>query len=423
MNTVFMILRKSFYPIAFLLFLFVPELLTAQEAPPNQPETIDVFMDCRGWNCRESYIRDEITFVNYVRNKDEADLHILVTEQQTGSGGEEFTIEFIGHNDFSDLSRTLTYFSAESDTEDERRSGLNENIKRGLFFFIADHPVAENLNISYEPEEGRQDAAELDRWNYWVFELNADTDFEGEESEKEFSLRGGFDVERITPEMKLEFELDQYYERQTFRDDDTTRVFTTESRGADLLLVKSLSDHWSVGVTSDVRSSTRNNLDLLTDGGLAVEYSIFPYEEFTRRQITILYGISGGYRDYIDRTIYDKTSEYLLEQELRTNIEFTQPWGEFETQINGSTYLHDLNKNRLDTEMQLNFRIYRGLSIYVSGEYAWIHNQLSIPAGDITDAEQLLNLRERFTSYSYEVRFGVEFTFGSIYNNIVNPRM
>lgn len=418
-----MFFTRFVYPLCGLLFLIVPEIITAQEASPDQAETIDVFLDCRGWNCSESYIRDEITFVNYVRNKDEADLHLLITTQQTGSGGLEYEVQFIGYHEFSDLSRTITYFSAESDTEDERRSGLNESIKRGLYFFLADRPVAENLNINYEPEEERQDVAELDRWNYWVFELNADTDFEGEESEKEFSLRGGLNIERITPEMKLEFDVSQYYERQTFRDDDTTRVFTTESRGADLLLVKSLSDHWSVGVTSDVRHSTRNNLDLLTDGGLAVEYSIFPYEEFSRRQITILYGISGGYRDYIDRTIYDKTSEYLFEQELRTNIEFTQPWGEFETQINGSAFLHDFNKNRLDTEMQLNFRIYRGLSIYVSGEYAWIHNQLSIPAGDITDAEQLLNLRERFTSFSYEVRFGVEFTFGSIYNNIVNPRM
>jgi len=48
---------------------------------------------------------------------------------------------------------------------------------------------------------------------------------------------------------------------------------------------------------------------------------------------------------------------------------------------------------------------------------------LSIPAGGITDEEQLLNLREQLTSYSYEMRFGLQFSFGSIFNNVVNPRL
>ena len=59
----------------------------------------------------------------------------------------------------------------------------------------------------------------------------------------------------------------------------------------------------------------------------------------------------------------------------------------------------------------------------MSGEYALINDQLSLPAGGITDEEQLLNLREQSTSYSYEIRFGLQFSFGSIFNNVVNPRL
>ncbi|MDZ7806418.1 MAG: hypothetical protein U5K71_04805 [Gracilimonas sp.] len=321
------------------------------------------------------------------------------------------------------MSRNLTYYSAESDTDDEIRNGLNDYIKKGLFFFLANLPVSENLTINYIPSEVQDETQTIDDWDFWVFEINTDMDLEGEESEKEFSLRGNAKAERITPDWKVEFEIQQYYERRKFTDDDTTRTFNTESRTADLLVVKSLSNHWSVGGSSNLRSSTRDNLALLADGSLALEYSVFPYEEFTEREITFLYRFTGGYNDYNEKTIYGKSSEFLLEHQLRSNIRFTQPWGEFRTEINASAYMHDLSKNRLVTESRLNFRIYRGFSIYVSGEYAWIRNQLSIPAGDITDAEQLLDLRQRFTSYSYEVRFGLSFSFGSIYNNVVNPRL
>ncbi|MFP8489309.1 hypothetical protein ACKGJO_09405 [Gracilimonas sp. Q87] len=400
-----------------------PEVTSAQKSSDPPPRTIDVFLDCRTWRCDESYIREKIPFINYVRNKDDADLHLLITTQGTGSGGNEFTLQFIGNNEFTEVSRTLTYFSAESDTDDEIRNDLNDYIKKGLFFFLANLPVSESLTINYIPTDLQDETQTVDEWDSWVFELNADMDLEGEESEKEFSLRGDAKAERITPEWKLEFEIQQYYERRKFNDDDTTRVFNTESRRADLLLVKSLTDHWSFGGSSNLRSSTRDNLALLADGSLALEYSIFPYEEFTEREITFLYRFTGGYNDYNERTIYGKSSEFLLEHQLRSNIRFTKPWGEFRTEINASAYMQDLSKNRLVTESRLNFRIYRGFSIYVSGEYAWIRNQLSIPAGNITDAEQLLNLRQRFTSYSYEIRFGLSFSFGSIYNNVVNPRL
>jgi hypothetical protein len=411
--------RGYLYPFIALLLFLLPEILYAQDST----KTIDIYLDCRR-ACDEGYVRDEINFVNYVRNQQDADVHLLITNQRTGNGGEEYTLKFIGGNEYKGLDRTLTYFSAESDTQDEERIGLNRYIIRGLFPYIIDRPIANQLNINYvETAEGSQSDPETDKWNYWVFDVRADTDIEGEESEKEFSLSGRISAERITPEWKFGFDVDQYYERQSFEDDEESRTFIRESRGADLLLVKSLNEHWSAGISTSAGQSTRSNYGLRIEGSPAVEYSVFPYREFTERQITFMYRLTGGYYDYNDSTIYGKNSERLMQQQLSSDIEFTQPWGEFEANINASAFLHDFNKNRLDTEVQLDFRIFRGLSFYISGEYALINNQLSIPAGDITDEEQLLNLRQQLTSYSYEVRFGLEFSFGSIYNNVVNPRL
>lgn len=405
-----------------LFFSLAPAPSTAQDST----RTINVFLDCRGWGaCDEGFVRDEITFVNYVRNKEDADVHLLITDQTTGSGGSEFTLRFLGYNEFEGLNKTLKYYTAESDTEDEERNGLNQYIKMGLFTYLSERPIAENLQIIYQgdTEQEEQASSQTDKWNYWVFDINADTDIEGEETEKEFSIRGSISAERITPDWKIIFDVDQYYERQKFEDDNESRTFTRQFRGADMLLVKSLGRHWSAGITARASESTRNNYDLLLEGSPAVEYSVFPYEEFTEREITFRYRITSGSYNYRERTVFGELSERLLKQQFTTNIEFTQPWGEFEANFNASAYLHDFNKNRLDTELQLDFRIFRGLSFYVRGEYAWINDQLSLPAGDITDEEQLLNLRERATSYSYEVRFGLEFSFGSIYNNVVNPRL
>lgn len=407
-----------FISLAALLFILEPVPLQSQDTT----DTINVFLDCRR-ACDEGHVRNEIQFVDYVRSEEDADLHLLITSQRTGNGGEEFTLEFLTRDEDLGSNKTLTYFSAESDTRDEQRSELNNYISRGLFFYLADKPISEQLTIYHNIAEDTQSRQRIDNWDYWVFDINADTDLEGEESEKELSLRGRISAERITPEWKFEFELQQDYDRRTFRDDGNERVFTREDREAELLLVKSLTDHWSAGISSEAGRSTRNNYSFLLEGSPAIEYSVFPYEEFNSRQITFTYRFTFGYYDYEERTVYGELNERLMQQQLSARIEFTQPWGEFDTWINASAFLNDFDKKRLDTRMQLDFRIYRGFSVYISGEYALINDQLSLPAGGITDEEQLLNLREQLTSYSYEMRFGLQFSFGSIFNNVVNPRL
>ena len=42
-----------------------------------------VFIDCG--SCDIEYIKTEITFVNYVRDRKEADVHVLITTQGTGA--------------------------------------------------------------------------------------------------------------------------------------------------------------------------------------------------------------------------------------------------------------------------------------------------------------------------------------------------
>ena len=90
--------------------------------------------------------------------------------------------------------------------------------------------------------------------------------------------------------------------------------------------------------------------------------------------------------------------------------------------MQGSQYLSDPTKLSLGLSGNLNFRVFRGLSLAVQASVSFIHDQLYLPAAGATTEEVLLNLRQLATSYSYYSAIGFSYTFGSIYNNVVNPR-
>ena len=54
--------------------------------------------------------------------------------------------------------------------------------------------------------------------------------------------------------------------------------------------------------------------------------------------------------------------------------------------------------------------------------YSWIHDQLYLRKGSATTTSVLLRQQALKTSYSYYGNVGLNYTFGSIFNNIVNPR-
>jgi len=46
-----------------------------------------IYLDCK--SCDLNYIRTEIPFINYVRDRHEAQVHMLITRESTGSGGRD----------------------------------------------------------------------------------------------------------------------------------------------------------------------------------------------------------------------------------------------------------------------------------------------------------------------------------------------
>ncbi len=372
-----------------------------------------------------------------MRDPEDADLHIFIVNQRTGSGGVEYTIEFIGQKQFDGDDETMKVISPESDTQEERRNKLVSHIKLGLVGYLFNTDIINQLDLNFDNsvEVEPTQAPENDPWNKWLFEVGGNTFFNGEEARKTLNFNGYGSARRITENWKLDFRHRYNYNRRTFTtteeeivgtdtvDVEVTEAFVRESQSFFGLVAKSLGPHWSAGFYTSIRSSTQDNIDLRVAIAPTIEYSLFPYEEFTRREVTFRYGITIADLDYTERTIFNETEELLFEQELNINTEFTQPWGGIEGGINASAYLHDFSKNNVRFDAEVDFRIFRGLSVFISGRYSLINDQLSLPAGESTDADVLLNLRNQATSYSFGGSIGLEFTFGSIYNNVINPRL
>ena len=377
-----------------------------------------VFIDCR--RCDRDYIRTEITFVNYVRDRQDADVHVLITTQRTGSGGQEYAMDFIGQRDYSSIRHTLKYVSNRTDVRDEVRKGYVEVLKRGLFPFVMNSPIAEHISILFK--EKLEPTAVEDKWNFWIFNVGLRGSVSGEESRSERSIRGNISANRVTPEMKLRMSVSGEFEEDTFDINGDTIVSTSSEKDIDGMYVKSFGDHWSAGGWTELESSTYSNYDLKFNLAPAIEYNFFPYYESTRRRLRVLYRLNYYYNNYIEETIYEKTSESLWGQSLDVTLEVKQPWGNATISVDGSHYFHDASKNRVSLWGHMSIRLVRGLNLDIFGSYSRIHDQLNLPKGDASLDEILLRRRELATDYDYRISIGLSYTFGSVYSNVVNPR-
>ena len=125
---------------------------------------------------------------------------------------------------------------------------------------------------------------------------------------------------------------------------------------------------------------------------------------------------------YLETTIFGKNSERLHDHSLLANLDFTQPWGEVDIGVEMAQFFDDMSQYRVVVDGGLDFRITRGLNLQLSGMYAVIRDQRYLSAGELTDEEILLERQELATGYRFSFYAGISFTFGSIFNNVVNPR-
>ena len=392
-------------------------------AASGRQGALRLFLDC-DW-CDETFMRTEITFVDYVRDRKDADVHALVTTQETGGGGTEYTFKFIGLGRFLNIEQTLRHVVPQTATSDERRRAVAEVLKRGLVRYVAETPLGSRLKISFAAEAAAagQTDPKQDPWNLWVFRTSFGGSVNGERSNEGKSIRGSVSANRTTADWKLGFAASASYRDSTFELSET-ETFRSVSRNFDGSgrVVKSLDEHWSAAAIGTLSSSTFVNQDLHMRLATGVEYDIFPYSQSTRRLLTVQYTVGYNHFDYEEETVYFKLSERLIDHRLTAALSMRQTWGSAFADVTFSQYLNQTDAYNISAFGSTDIRIYKGLSFNMFASVGRPRDQLYLPRAGATAEEILVRQQQLATTYRYSLNFGLSYSFGSIFNNIVNPR-
>lgn len=410
--------------LAFVAALTTPAAPLGAQAPSPLPERLAVFLDCEF--CDETFLRQEMEYVDWVRDREVADVHVLVTQQTTGAGGRAQTFDLIGLRAFLGMDHSTVYTTNVGATEAEEREGFLRTLEALLVPYLLQTAVGERIrvDIAAAGDEAQQQAQPRDDpWDHWTFELYADGSADFESRQRSVDTRWGAYVNRVTEHWKVQLRPFFNYNYDRFERGDDVIESSARRNGFTSYLVRSISPHWSVGGFGDVFTSTFDNVDMRYRFMPAVEWSLYPYREATRRQLTVSYRVGGSYITYRDSTIYDEIEEFLPQHSLIAAYEVRQPWGQVDVGTNASQYLHDLERYSVEFQGGIEVRITQGLSIELGGNMAFIYDQLNLPKGDADLEEVLLRRRLLETNYEAGVSFGFRYRFGSIFNNVVNPRL
>lgn len=390
---------------------------------------LKVYVDCRE-RCDFSYIKSEITIVDFVLDRLAADAHVLINAQRVGSGGYQHQLNFYGQNRFEGYIDTLYVITKPNATASEIRQKIVHYLMLGISPLIAKTSFASNVkiamkeaaNVSVPPYESDQH----DKWNFWVYRVSASGQMSADRVYKNSVVSSNFSADRTTNKLKVEFNVNANLRNSVYtyeRARDTTKYRVKNSDyGFFHNLVKSFSSHWSYGYQTNYSNNTFNNIKRKIFFNPAIEYNVYDYKEVNNRFFVIRYGVDVNYNNYYDTTIYNKISETLYGHRLSAAITFNKKWGTFNSGFFYRNYFNDWSLNTMGVIANADVRITGGLSFFVHVNGSVVHNQISLVKGGATEQEVLTRKRQLGSNYNYNSSFGISFRFGSILNNFVNPR-
>ena len=397
------------------------------DAPAPQSARLRVFLDCRTGGCDRAFMIEEVPFIALTQDRLDAEVHVLVTGLGTGAGGSQLTFAFVGQGRFAARADTLVTTLPPNTTDDSRRREVARLLKLGLVPFAVRTAAIADLEVGMrdtDDDDARAPAAGIvDPWNFWVFDVDLRGDFGAESREEEYEISTNFSADRVTEQAKTGFSLDwEYSGRSVTLSNDSVRTFARREAQLEGYHVKSLGDHWSSGIQGAVGIDEFRNQDFNGEINALLEYNIFPYRLATQKQLVLIGFIGARHFDYTEETIYLRMSE------TRAVANFTfagisrQRWGSADASLSWHQFLHDASAYSLNLDARIDVRVTRGLSVNFSAFGSKINDQLYISREGVPDDEILTEQRALATAYRFGGSVGLSFTFGSIYNTIVNPR-
>jgi len=404
------------------LFISASTLFSQEDQSLIKEGAPNVFIDCN--YCDINFIKEQIPIVNYVRDRKDADIHVLYTSQSTGSGGSNYTLLFIGLNKYANINDTVKYTVNKTDSDNQSRVKMVKALKLGLIKYLSKSSVADQLNITFPPAKNVEQPK--DSWDYWVFKLTSSGNFSGEKNYNSASIYSSISANRTTEDLKLSFSLSNNYSESNYTYDTDTGSETitniTRSQYADASYIKAIDSKWSWGIWGSAYTSTYSNINFSYSFAPGIEFNVFPYSESNVHQLRIHYKIYSTFNKYVDETIYFKTKENLWQSSFGASLSLIEQWGSLSIGSDVENYFDDFSNIGYGAYASANLRLFKGFSLDFYINYYKVGKQITLPAAGASLEEVLLRRRQFETSYNYYAFFGVSYAFGSIFNNFVNPR-
>ena len=396
----------------------------------SQAGALRASLDCRTRGCDRDYFITELPWVNWVRDRQTADVHILVTTLDTGGGGQELTVTLLGQRRYQAQRDTLRTSTLPAAPEDAVRRELARLFQNGLLRYAASTPLASRLRVVYDPagQQGTSPAAVRDPWNFWTFTAQVNGSVNGESQQSFGDYYAGLSAQRITTEWRARLAVDGSYARSRYTlrgSDSAASDFVNIVRGysAGAHVVRSFGAHVSAGLITSASRSDYFNQDLALRIAPAIEYNVFPWTDATRRQLTAAYSVGPAAFAYQRRTIFELTRETRVQQTAVLALASRQAWGSADAALRASSYLHDIRRSNIAFGGRVDLRLVQWLSLQLAGNVARVRDQLYLPGEGLSNEQILVRQRALATDYRYDSYVGVSYTFGSIYNSVVNPRL
>jgi len=418
----FLLPSSKVFTFVFMSILILTTLiLTPTQAQENQGkylvEKLLVYVDPS--ICPAEILEKNIPFATFVSDPSEANV-IVEVSQAVKDRQVCYQIKFRGKNQLSGKDYLSELNVLPNLDLDQLHTELARVIKLGLVPYAGWTPEAGRLKIRLEQDV--KPTAVVDPWNFWVFSLSANSFLNGEKSYSFNNIYGNFSANRVTPDWKIRLSVGGSYSRNVFNYEGLSYKSTSSGGSFRALIAKSLGEHWSIGTFINLTSSTYQNIKISGMVSPAVEYNFFPYSESTKRQLRLTYSLDVGPAYYREETIFNKTREFLVRNNLSIALELKRKWGTISSSIEGSHYYHDFSKYRIEFNNDISVRLFRGFSFNVYGGYARIRDLISIARAGASWEDVLLMRKQLATSYDYYFSVGISYSWGSIFSNVVNPR-
>jgi hypothetical protein len=390
-------------------------------AQNNPGSLIKVHLDPYYNLVQTEFLRNEVSFVDYVFDRRQCDVQVQSIQEPAGNGATRFRYYFIGNGTFYGQNDTVVWHADPAENAGSVREKSLAAYKRGLLPYLLQSSLANA--ITYQIADTVINADTYDPWRRWTFnprlQVSSNGKFFSDDNPltgktdnriREINVRPSFDVFHIGRTWRFGFfSAYEYHQRkQTTLNESLNSKESNNNLLIESEAVYALSQHWSAGASSYFFSGKYN---WQTGGALGLEYNIFPYRDFFRQNW--LFG-------YYTRLQVGNGIASRLNHALFTSYTKIRPWGYLRAGAHLSVWpvKQEWTRFRFRSDVELALNLGKNVFWFtrLSGSYTNNEYGLSLLSNPLLVTS--INAR---TGY-YDFSCGVSYFFGSGYQNIVNPR-